>query len=93
MAGVESLEVVMRRRRLRWYGHVERGDDGIRSARDLKVEGKRGRGRPKKTWAQTVEKDMKEMGLKREDAHDRAKWKSKFETHPADPCEIRETCR
>ena len=34
-------------------------------------KGKRGWGRPRMTWSQVIEKDMRECGLKREDAKDR----------------------
>ncbi len=39
----------MRRRRLRWFGHVERKkvDDWVNACRNLEVAGCRGRGRPK----------------------------------------------
>ena len=50
------------------------------------------RWRPKKTSAETLERDMTEVGLRREDARDRAKLKSKLGWRPADPCEINETC-
>ena len=35
------------------------------------VEGVRGRGRSRTTWNQVVERDMREHGLRREDARDR----------------------
>ena len=43
---------------LRWCGHVLRRDDGhvLRKALEFEVEGKRKRGRPKKTWKTQVEK-------------------------------------
>ena len=46
----------------------------------MKVEGKRPPGRPKKTWEQTVEEDMRIAGLKREeDVWDRVYWKRQVE--------------
>ena len=44
IAGMEPLKGVLVRRRLRWYGHVERmgEDDGVRGARDLLEEAKYG---------------------------------------------------
>ena len=39
----------------------------------FEVEGKRGRGRPRMTWSQVVE--MRECGLKREDAKGRERWR------------------
>jgi len=38
------------------------------------MEGARPRGRPKKTWSETVEKDCQARGLNREDAMDRIRW-------------------
>ncbi|CAK8691815.1 unnamed protein product [Clavelina lepadiformis] len=39
------------------------------------IEGKVKRGRPKKTWEETVKDDMRRKGLKIEDAIDRGKWR------------------
>ena len=50
--GVEVLEIVLRRRRLRWFGHVKRKDeeDPLRRAGELVVEGRRPPERPRKSW-------------------------------------------
>ena len=50
--GIEGVVEVMRRGRLRWFGHVERMevDDWVSACRNLKVAGSRGRGRPRMTW-------------------------------------------
>ena len=50
-------------------------DDWVKKIMSLEVEGKRGRGRPRMIWSQVVEKDMRECGLKREDAKEREKWR------------------
>jgi len=42
------------------------------------VEGARPRGRPKKTWRETVEKDCKARGLNREDAVDRSRYRKQI---------------
>ena len=75
---VDEVEIVMRERRLRWFGHVRRRDedDPIRSVMDLEVDGGRPRGRPKKTWKKTVEEDMRRVGVREEHALDRGRWRA-----------------
>ena len=62
---------------VRWYGNVLRRDDGhvLRKALEFEVKGKRKRGRPRKTWKTQVEKESKSVGLEKEDALNRARWK------------------
>ena len=62
---------------VRWYGHVLRRDDGhvLKKALEFEVKGKRKRGRPKKTWKTQVEKESKSVGLEKEDAMNRARWR------------------
>ena len=60
-----------------WYGHVLRRDDDsvLRVALNLEVSGKRKRGRPRKTWKKQVEEETEKIGLKKEDALRRDKWR------------------
>ena len=44
-------------------------------ALNLEVTGKRKRGRPKKTWKKQVEEETEKIGLKKEDAMKRDKWR------------------
>jgi len=76
--GIESVCDRVRQGRLRWFGHVERrdADDWVSGCRNLKVEGARGRGRGRKTWKECVADDMRRLNLKREDAQDRALWRT-----------------
>ena len=62
---------------VRCYGHVLRRDDDslLRVALNLEVSGKRKRGRPKKTWKKQVEEETEKIGLKKEDALRRDKWR------------------
>ena len=61
---------------VRWYGHVLRRDDDsvLRVPLDLEVSGKRNRGRPN-TWKKQVEEETEKIGLKKEDALRRDKWR------------------
>ena len=54
-----------------------RRDNGyvLRKVLEFKVKGKRKRGRPKKTWKTQVEKENKSVGLEKEDALNRVRWR------------------
>jgi len=71
---------MVRQGRLRCFGHVEckDADDLVSACRDMVVAGKRGsgRGRGKKTWKKCVADDMKKLKLERNDAQNRAVWRS-----------------
>ena len=75
---MEPLETIVRRKRLRWFGHVKRRIEGepIGRISNLEIEGRRSHVRPKESWRKTLEEDMGIMNIREEDAHDRAKWKS-----------------
>ena len=77
---IESVSVVVRRGRLRWFGHVERKqpDDWVSACRHIVVESVngRGRGRPRKTWRECVEEDMSKLKLCVKDTQDRAVWRN-----------------
>jgi hypothetical protein len=74
--GLKPVREVVRGNRLRWLGHVLRKDPGdwVQKFMDYEVEGKRPRGRPKKTWKDLVEKVVA-RGLSRGDAMDKEKWR------------------
>ena len=57
----EQIAMVMRRRRLEWFEYVKRRDEteNIRAVVEMKMAGKRPRGRPKLRWKDTVRRDMK----------------------------------
>ena len=46
----------------------------LRRALDLEVEGKKNKGRPKKTWKKQVEEESVKVGLRRKDALCQSKW-------------------
>ena len=39
---LEDLNLILRERRLRWFGHVERSSGAVRTACDIQIEGRRG---------------------------------------------------
>ena len=53
--GIEDLDLILKERKLRWYGHVERSNGAVKTAFDIQVDGKHGPGRPKMTWKQLTE--------------------------------------
>ena len=57
---IEDLDLILKGRRLRWYGHVERSNDAVKTTFDIQVNGRRGPGRPKMTWKQLTERDRRE---------------------------------
>ena len=69
--GIEDLDLILKERRLRWYGHVERCNGAVKTAFHIQVEGKRGPGRPKMTWKQLTERDCREWKLSSINPHDR----------------------
>ena len=77
LVGVEPITTFIRSGRLRWYGHVMRkGDkDWVKKCMKYRVEGRRPVGRPRKTWLESVEADMAELEIDKDDVHDRSKWR------------------
>ena len=73
---LEDLNLILRERRLRWFGHVARSSGAIRTAYDMQIDGKRGAGRPKQTWKKLTEKDCCEWKLTTVDPQERSTWRS-----------------
>ena len=69
--GTEDLVLILKERRLCWYGHVERSNGAVKTAFHIQVEGKHGPGRPKMTWKQLTERDCREWKLSAINPHDR----------------------
>ena len=78
LLGVESVAEVVRRGRLRWFGHVERKseDDWVSACRNVVVAGVRCAGRGRKTWRECVKDDMDELGMHSEWVVFRDMWRS-----------------
>ena len=71
----ESVEMMAKASAIRWYEHVLRREEGniLGEAFDFKVNGPRKRGRLKYTWKRKIEKEIKKIGLKKEDVKNRVK--------------------
>ena len=55
----QALESRLRINRLRWYGHVERSEDWIKCCTQIDVSGSQGRGRPRKSWKESLTGDLR----------------------------------
>ena len=62
---LEDLDLILRERRLCWFGHVKRSSGAIRTAYDMQIDGKRGEESPKQTWKKLIEKDCSERSTLR----------------------------
>ena len=55
---------------------MRKGDeDWVKKCMEYRVEGRRPVGRPGQTWLESVEADMAELEIDKEDVHDRSKWR------------------
>ena len=74
---VGEITKKVQERRLKWYGHMMRRDEHYigRRVLEMKVQGRRKRGRPNRRWLDKVKDDMKEKGLSGEEVYDRATWR------------------
>ena len=80
--GQEKMEFTIRKRRLKWMGHVSRmGQE--RRAKQATIwtpEGKRGRGRPRKNWMETIREDLQGLEMTWNDAvemaRNRVEWRN-----------------
>ena len=66
---IEDLDLILKERRLHWYGHVERSSGAVKIAFHIQAEGKM-------TWKQLTERDCREWKLSAINPHDRHTWRS-----------------
>ena len=87
LVGVEPVTTFIRGGRLRWYGPVMRNgdEDWMKKCMEYRVEGRRPVGRPRKTWLESVEVDMTELEIDKEDVHDRRKWRRNVMKRKSNP--------
>ena len=73
---------------IRWIcGQVIRksDEDWVKKCMEFRVEGRRPVGRPRRTWLDSVEADMAELEIDREDVYDRKKWTKKVMKRKSNP--------
>ena len=73
---LEDLDLILRERRLCWFGQWERSSGAIRTACDIQIVGRWGAGRPKLTWKKLTERDCCEWKLRTVDPQERSTWRS-----------------
>ena len=63
----QDIVTVIKIRRLEWLGHVIRVNEtrSVKKVLEGKLEGRRGRGRPRLRWINDVEEDLRKLGVKR----------------------------
>ena len=71
----ETLDKLAKANKMQWCGHVLRRetDDVRREAMQYEVAGKRKREQPERTWRKQMEEEIVKIGLKKEEAYDRAR--------------------
>ncbi|KAG2648405.1 hypothetical protein PVAP13_1NG029600 [Panicum virgatum] len=76
--GMTPIDEKLTQHRLRWFGHVQRRPPEalVRSGVLKRVDKvKRGRGRPKLTWDESVKRDLKDCDISEEVVLDRSAWR------------------
>ena len=75
---LEDIELVLRKKRLVWFGHVKRRDenDPLSRVQEVVVPGRRPRGRSKKTWQECFDQDLQELEIPETLTTDREEWKA-----------------
>ena len=62
---------------MRWFGPVKRRDQEyvVRKTLDMVPSERRKRGRPKQRWMDCVNRDMRAIGMTKDEVHDRTGWR------------------
>lgn len=76
----EPVELVIRRRKWRWIGHVLRRNDIAKEALDWNPQGRRKQGRPKDTWRRSIDREAAATNTTwlqiRGSAQNRTRWRA-----------------
>ena len=73
--GFRDVEVVLRKSRMRWFGHLERSVGWISQVRKLDLGTCKKPGRPKKTWNEFILNDKRKLDMVCADLLDRSERK------------------
>ena len=75
----QTIDKMAKASGVRWLGNVLRkeDDDVVRSVLEFNDEGRRKRGRRRRTWRKQVEEKCLKAGLNLKDAHNRSKWRER----------------
>ena len=87
---LEDLNLILRERRLRWFGHMVSSSGAVRTACDIQIDGRWGTGRPKLTWKKLMEKDCREWKLTTVDPQERSTWRSGVRSAMCAACQLPE---
>ena len=68
---IDDLDVILREKSLRWFGHIGRSSGAIKTVCNMQIEGKHGPGKPKITWRTLKETEHHEWKLNEVDPCDR----------------------
>ena len=63
----------------------EGDEDWVKKCLKFRVEGRRPDGTPRRSWLESVEADMTELEIDKEDVHDRKKWRRNVMKRKSNP--------
>ena len=75
--GINNIQILLQYNRLRCFGHAARNDDCINNITALEVDRHRRRGRPRTTWRDTINDDLKNCKVTRVNPTKRIEWRKK----------------
>ena len=75
--GLVKIGQVMRKSRLRWFGHVARREEShwLQRILNFPVAGRNPCGRPRKSWEETIKEDRRASNITHIDPTDRTTWR------------------
>ncbi len=85
---ISKLESAIMIRRMRLFGHVHRSESWINKCTSVEVTGKRGKGRPRKTWQETVNSDLNTLNVDEGMTLDRVRWRQTISKAIGSPTHI-----